>query len=72
VRSPKLPAANDSRRVYAPHGIRTGVLLKPSRAYSPLGSGEYALLGFNKLLYNDTVVMTSHLVDAVRGVPEPG
>jgi len=23
VRSPKLPAANDSRRAYAPHGIRT-------------------------------------------------
>ena len=27
MRSPKLPAANDSRRVYAPHGIRTPVLL---------------------------------------------
>ena len=37
MRSPKLPAADDSRRVYVPHGIRTGVLLKPSRAGSPLG-----------------------------------
>jgi len=36
VRSPKLPAAHDSRRVYVPHGIRTPVLLKPSRAGSPL------------------------------------
>jgi len=27
VRSPKLPAANFSRRVYVPHGIRTTVLL---------------------------------------------
>ena len=27
MRSPKLPAANDSRRAYVPHGIRTPVLL---------------------------------------------
>ena len=24
-------------RAYVPHGVRSGVLLKPSRAYSPLG-----------------------------------
>jgi len=55
VRSPKLPAANDSRRAYVHLGIRTLVLLKLSRAYSALGhhqrwwspSAEYALLGFN-------------------------
>jgi len=36
-----LSAANDSRRAYVPHGIRTPVLLKPSRAYSPLGHHQH-------------------------------
>ena len=34
MRSPKLPAANDSRRVYAPHGIRTTVLYSTRRCAS--------------------------------------